>query len=313
MIPLNQPYAGIILAGPTACGKSFLALELAQRLSLKQPAEIINADSMQVYSELSIITARPTPRDCALIPHHLYGIVNLYHHGSVGWWLSQAEQQIASCHDRNILPIIVGGTGLYLRALTQGLTVIPEIDKQIRYTVRELSKQLGNDFYSYVCRHDPLIENRLKVNDHQRLGRALEVFLQTGQSISWWQDQTYPSKYSFLYCVIAPARKILYRNISQRFEKMIQQGVLEEVERLQDYVLPPDSPVLKAIGVKELGAFIKGEWSLKTAIEQAQINSRQYAKRQLTWFRHQVDKKIVIEVPDVNILWSAIIEITGDV
>lgn len=303
MVLLHQPYAGIILAGPTACGKSQLALELVQRLWPKQPAEIINADSMQIYSEVSIITARPSLEECAFVPHHLYAVINSLQPGSVGWWLAQAEQQIASCHTRNVLPIIVGGTGLYLKALTQGLSNIPKIDPQIRLKVRALSEQWGENFLSYVSRHDPLVDTRLKANDYRRLERALEVFLQTEKSIYRWQDHTYPSKHSFLYCVVNPPREILYKNINYRFEKMIQQGAIEEVKNLLNKGLPSDdSPLLKAIGLKEIRSFIKGECSLKTAIQQAQMNSRRYAKRQLTWFRHQVDKKIVIERSDINIL-----------
>lgn len=295
-------YSGIILAGPTASGKSCLALELVQRLAPFQTAEIINADSMQVYSEASIITARPTEKDYEIVPHHLYGVIQSSEHGSVGWWLSQAEQKIASCLKRNVLPIIVGGTGLYLKALTEGLNFIPKIDEQIRNNVRKLSEQLRENFYSYVCEYDPLVKDRLKVNDHQRLQRALEVFLQTKKSIYAWQEHQSPSKYSFLYCVVSPPKELLYQRINQRFVKMVELGAVEEVKKLQDSGLCINSPLSRAIGIRELDGYVKGKWSLETAIQQAQMNSRRYAKRQLTWFRHQVLKKIVIERPDVNIL-----------
>ncbi len=302
MVPF--PYSGIIIAGPTACGKSGLALELAQRLSCYQPAHIINADSMQVYRELSILTARPTLRDCATTPHHLYGIIDGTQRCSAGWWREQAEEKIQHCYHHSIFPIIVGGTGLYLQALTQGLSPMPPIDPEIKQKADSLLQSYNGDFYDYVCQQDPLVKNRLQPHDHQRLKRALEVFLQTNKSIFLWHSQTLPGITSFLFCIITPERNQLYQHINQRFLTMIEQGALEEVASLKAASLPADSPLLKAIGVQELFGFLEGTYNLETAIQMAQLNSRRYAKRQMTWFRHQVDKKIVLDSPNLDTLWT---------
>ncbi|RZI46175.1 tRNA (adenosine(37)-N6)-dimethylallyltransferase MiaA [Candidatus Finniella inopinata] len=310
-ISKDAGYDGVILAGPTGCGKSALALELAAHLAPSQPAEIINADSMQIYQDLSIISARPSVHDCAPIPHHLYGMVDGHHTGSAGWWLGQAESQIESCRQRGVLPIIVGGTGLYLNALTKGMSAIPPIDPATRQHARDLSNQLGADFYDYVARRDPFVKDRLKPNDHQRLGRALEVYLQTGQSIGWWHTQTPPARHSFLYCILSPDRAALYEKINARFDVMMQTGALEEVKRLQTLDLPDDSLILKAIGVQELRGFLKGDHDLPTAIELAKRNSRRYAKRQMTWFRHQVDRKLVLEPSNPSILTFMILKELG--
>ena len=300
-------YQGIILAGPTGCGKSSLALELAASLA-PQSAEIINADSMQIYKDLSIITARPTVEDCGPFPHHLYGIVEADHKGSAGWWLEQAEKQIESCQQRHVMPIIVGGTGLYLSTLMNGLSSIPAMVPAIRQQVRDLSEQLGNDFYAYVAGYDPLIKERLNPNDQHRLQRALEVYLQTGKSISWWHNQTQTPRYSFLYCVLSPDRGHLYQKINARFDVMIQGGALEEVKHLQTLNLPCDNPILKAIGVQELMGFFKGEHDLAAAVSLAKRNSRRYAKRQLTWFRNQVSKKVVLESSNPSTLCSTVLK-----
>ena len=305
---LNSLYQGIILAGPTGSGKSSLALELATSLAPSQPAEIINADSMQIYKDLSIITARPTVEDCAAVPHHLYGVAEADHKGSAGWWVEKAEKQIEACQKRHVLPIIVGGTGLYLNTLVNGLSSIPKIESDLRQHVRDLSEQLGNNFYAYVANYDSLVIERLKPKDHHRLQRALEVYLQTGKSIYWWHAHIPAPRYSFLYCLLLPAREQLYQRINDRFDKMIHEGGLEEVRYLQTLSIDDDSPILKAIGVKELTAFLKGEYELPTAVELAKRNSRRYAKRQLTWFRHQVSKKVVLESSELSILRSMISE-----
>ncbi len=301
------PYPGIIIAGPTACGKSGLALELAKRLFDYQKAVIINADSMQVYQELSIITARPSVEDCAVVPHHLYGVINAQQGGSAGWWKGQAEKIIQDCQSHSIFPILVGGTGLYLRALTQGLSPIPAIDASVQQTANQLLQQYKRNFYDYVCQQDPLVKDRLKPKDYQRLQRALEVFLQTQKSIFTWHNESVPELPSFLFCFINPDRKELYQRIDQRFLEMMDQGALEEIQSLKNQDIPAKSPLLKAIGVQELFKFLEGSWDLKTAIQQAQQNSRRYAKRQITWFRHQIPKKLVIETPNIDTLWSQIL------
>jgi tRNA dimethylallyltransferase len=295
--PTNLDF--LIIAGPTASGKSHLAIELAKEWN----GEIINADSMQVYKDLSILTARPQPHE-QTVPHHLYGVLSPNENSSAAWWVEQTCQLIKDCIKRGRLPIVVGGTGFYLHALTKGLSHIPDIDPSIREQARKLScEQLVNDFAEYVYILDPLIRSHIRPTDIQRLTRALEVFLQTGISLITWQEKTTPPlSYHYEYVVIEPERSLLYDVINERFQLMVENGALKEVEKLVQLDPPPSSPIMKAIGVPELMAYLKEEISLTEAIEQAQKNTRRYAKRQTTWFRHQPRKKIVIYRPDIDTL-----------
>lgn len=303
-IILDVPYEGIIIAGPTASGKSSFAIEIGQKfISIGQPIGIINADSMQVYSDLPVLTARPRESDVNHIPHYLYGIINAHQKGSVKWWLDCINDQLENCKQQKIFPIIVGGTGLYLKALTQGLSVIPPIQDAVKQQVKEIAQNLGQDFYSYVCDCDFLVKGLLSPNDHQRLMRALEVYIQTSQSIFWWQKQTSSPKRRFLYYLLDIERKKLYQNIDIRFDQMMNKGALEEVKNLLTTNPLEDSPIFKAIGVQELTAYLKGEINLETAINLAKRNSRRYAKRQLTWFHHQVSDKIPLNSLDINRIW----------
>jgi tRNA dimethylallyltransferase len=283
----------LIVGGATASGKSALALQLAHELN----GEIINADSMQVYEPLKILTARPTENPEG-IAHHLYGLLSKNENGSVSWWLENACPIIQDIHSRGKLPIVTGGTGLYLRALTHGLSYIPPIPDDIRLQVKQYAEKLEPEaFYNLVCQHDPLIENRLR--DSQRLIRALEVILATNQSIRKWQENTQPSlPISPLYLVVSVEREILYQRINQRLEFMVEQGALEEVANLHKTPFEETSgyyPILTAIGVKEFTQHQSGTLSLEEAIVTAQQASRNYAKRQMTWFRNQVQNPIVID------------------
>jgi tRNA dimethylallyltransferase len=278
-----KPYHGIILTGPTASGKSKAALDLAEALD----GEIINADSMQVYAHLPILTAHPSQADFDRIPHHLYGVLHHQEKGSVGWWYPQACAKIDEILQNNKVPLIVGGTGMYLTALLKGLAKIPDIPEAIRDQVRAWAKE--ENFFDRVNAHDPEATARLHPQDKQRLSRALEVWLSTGKSIYHWHQQTVKIRdYHFLVLVIMPERSTLYHRIDDRFLLMIDQGVLEEVRHFHTLNIAPDVPIAKAVGLPELQGYLNQETDLKSAIESAQQASRQYAKRQITWIRHQL-------------------------
>lgn len=284
-----------IIGGPTASGKSAFALELANQLR----GEIINGDSMQLYHHLHILTARPSDSDTKIIPHHLYGILAENQKGSVEEWYKLTTTAIQDIQARGKTPIIVGGTGLYLRTLTHGLSPIPEISPSIRKEARLLAQSLSSqDFYTQVIHEDPKMKNVLHVNDVQRLIRALEVIRSTKVSLKDWQG--HPQKkinLPYKYFLILPPRTQLYERINHRFSWMIEKGGLEEVNNLLSQKIDPTSPILKAIGVRELSRYIQGEISLSDAILQGQQSTRQYAKRQITWFTNQVTHAEIISDP----------------
>lgn len=279
-----------IIGGPTASGKSDFALDLARRVD----GEIINGDSMQLYSHLHVLTARP--RDMEGIPHHLYGVLEGDQISSLGWWYETACKVIQDIQGRGKTPIVVGGTGLYLRALTRGLSPIPEIPTAIRQEVRHLAQTMSEeDFFEMVVREDPKMKEVLHQNDTQRLTRALEVVRATNVSIQDCQGQ--PKKIidvDYQYFVILPLRELLYQRIDDRFVWMVENGALVEVEKLLKQNINSDSPILKAVGVPEIASYLKGDISLDQAIILAQQSSRRYAKRQTTWFTRQVPEAEVI-------------------
>jgi tRNA dimethylallyltransferase len=272
----------IILTGPTASGKTALALQMAEELG----GEIINADSMQIYQHLPVLTACPSTTEKSRVPHHLYQILGDQDISSAGWWVSQAVQQIEAIQSRQRLPIIVGGTGMYLKSLVEGLSSIPMIPMDIRQQARDLASQ--PDFYHCVISLDPLIQGRLKENDLQRLTRAYEVKMATGRSIVEWQeDKPQPLPYLFEKIALIPEKDWLHHRINQRFDLMMEQGALEEVRTLRQRDIRSDSPILRAVGVKELSAYLQGALTFAHALELAKIATRQYAKRQMTWIRSQ--------------------------
>lgn len=279
-----------IIGGPTAGGKSDFALDLARRVD----GEIINGDSMQLYSHLHVLTARP--RDTQGVPHHLYGVLEGDQISSLGWWYETVCKVIQDIQNRGKTPIVVGGTGLYLRALTQGLSPIPEIPAAIRQEVRHLAQTMSEEnFFEMVIREDPKMKDVLHQNDTQRLTRALEVVRTTKVSIQDCQGQ--PKKIidvDYQYFVILPLRELLYQRIDDRFVWMIENGALLEVEDLLNKNINAQSPILKAVGVPELGDYLKGRISLDQAIALGQQSSRRYAKRQTTWFTRQVPEAEVI-------------------
>ena len=289
MKEINQVLPLIVIHGPTASGKSALALYLAKQLN----GEIVNGDSLQVYDQLKVLTARPTDQDTQEIPHHLYGILGKDQNASVAWWYEAAGRCIQTIHARHRLPIVVGGTGLYLKTLTHGLSAIPAISSQVRSHVRSLADR--PDFFTLVKEHDPEIADVLRPEDRQRLARALEVKFQTGHSIRFWQKQSI-KLFDFSVCSLAliPDRTALYDRINQRVLAMVNQGALEEVEAIIKAGLEPDCSLLKAIGVFEFGQFLREEWPLDRAVEKTQQLTRNYAKRQLTWLRNQTDVDYIL-------------------
>ncbi len=277
----------VIVAGPTASGKSGLALKIAATVD----GVVINADSMQVYDGLRILTARPSEADERRVPHRLYGILPPSDLCSAGRWCGLAAAACQAAWNEGRLPIVVGGTGLYLRALMQGLSPIPEVPEAIRLEARSHFAALGNAaFHAALARRDPKMAARLHPANSQRLMRAWEVLAATGRSLADWQDEppVAPLAAQFLTFVLLPPRELLYAQCDRRFAAMIGQGALAEVHSLLSRSLDPALPVLRALGVAELAAHLQGALSLEAAVTAAQQATRRYAKRQMTWFRHQL-------------------------
>jgi len=277
----------ILIAGPTASGKSALALDLAERTG----GVIVNTDSMQGYSVLDVLTARPGASDLARAPHFLYGHVHPATAYSTGAWLRDVMRLI----DDGTLsrrPIFVGGTGLYFRALAEGISEMPDIPQRVRDRWRyELKEQGAVKLHGLLLREDSAAAMMLKPTDSQRVVRALEVLDASGRSILEWQaERGRPliDRESARFLVIEPDRAALVSRIEKRFDQMLEKGALEEVSQLAALDLGPDLPAMKAIGVRELQAAMAGEIGFPEAIERAKIATRQYAKRQATWFRHQL-------------------------
>jgi tRNA dimethylallyltransferase len=276
----------IIIGGATASGKSLLAEKLAIHLD----GVIINADSMQVYSDIPIISAQPSAIDLEKTPHKLYGYVASEERYSVGKWLIAVIDAIEDVLHQRKVPIVVGGTGLYLKSLTHGLANIPESNEEVRNYARDLYSRMGGQgFHKILQEKDPIIASRLSTNDRQRMLRAFEVLEQTGKSISRWQEEVNPHFNSevFFYIETDLDRNVLYRRCDERFLVMLEEGALEEVRYLNNSLDDHYLPVMKALGVPELSDYIKERITLHEAIQKAQASIRQYAKRQLTWFRHQ--------------------------
>jgi len=278
----------VLLAGPTASGKSSLALALAEALG----GTVINADSLQVYRDLRIVTARPTPAEEARVPHRLYGVLDGDDVCSAARWAGMAADAAREAWTAGRVPILVGGTGLYIKALTEGLAAIPDIPPDIRAAARARLDDMGNAaFHADLAARDPEMAARLDPGNSQRLARAWEVLEATGRSLAWWQDQPPappPLSARTLTLVLDPEREALRAAIDARFAAMVAAGALDEVRALLARTLPPDRPVMKAVGVPELAAHLRGDIDLATAIARAQAASRQYAKRQRTWLRHQM-------------------------
>lgn len=278
----------MLIAGPTASGKSTLALDLAQ----KAGGVVINADSMQVYRDLRVITARPTPQEEARVPHRLYGHVDAAVNFSAGAWVADAERALVEARAQERLPIFVGGSGLYFRALTRGLSAIPPIPAEVRDAVRARLERDGVEaLHAELARRDPVSAARLKARDRTRIARALEVIEATGRALPDWHREGLPpllpaGEFSALF--LSPVREALYAKIDARFDAMLASGAIEEVAALAARNLDPLLPAMKAHGVPILIRHIRGEVTRADAAEFGRTETRQYAKRQFTWFRHQM-------------------------
>lgn len=283
----------LLIAGPTASGKSGLALAIAEEFD----GVVINADSMQVYDVLGVVTARPGPEDEARAPHRLYGVLPPSRACSAAEWRDLAAAEMARAWRQGKLPIVVGGTGLYLRTLSRGISPVPDIPDAIRQAARALLAASGNAaFHARLAERDPVMAGRLDVGNSQRLVRAWEVLEATGRSLAEWQALPLEGAVAarWLTLSLAPPREALYATCDRRFAKMVEAGALDEVAALLALGLDPALPAMKALGVPELAAHLRGEIDLDEATRRACQATRNYAKRQLTWFRHQLDNPTVL-------------------
>ena len=281
-MPKSPLKSAVLIAGPTASGKSALAIKLAR----ERDGVIVNADSMQVYRELRIVSARPSAEEEGQAPHRMYGHVAGAEDYSAGRWLREAKLEIEACWAIGKVPIIVGGTGLYFMALQGGLAEIPPIPE----VIREEWRNYAGDLHLALQRVDPLGAAKLNPADRQRILRALEVFEATGQTLSQWQaqaqDNGFLNQINVERLFVDVPREELYARAERRFDAMMEHGALEEVAALPP--LSPMQPIMKAIGVPELQAHLRGELSLEEAVVLAKTATRQYIKRQLTWWRGQM-------------------------
>ncbi|GAA0774010.1 tRNA (adenosine(37)-N6)-dimethylallyltransferase MiaA [Roseibium denhamense] len=278
----------ILIAGPTASGKSALSLELAEKLN----GVVVNADSMQLYEELRLVSARPSPDEERRVPHRLYGVLPAATPFSTGAWLRRMAHELSAVWREDELPILVGGTGLYFKALTEGFAELPEIGQADREFARGLAAEAGVDGLrrALIEAGDP--EGAAAWSDPQRLARALEVIRATGRPLSAWQTdhQTAPLLEPESCCriVLAPPRPWLHERIALRADLMLSAEGLAEVEGLLAQELPPDLPAMRAIGVREIGSYLTGQATREQAVHSLTVATRQYAKRQETWFRNQM-------------------------
>lgn len=290
----NETHASyIMIAGPTASGKSQLAVDLACQLD----GEVINADSMQLYADLSILTARPLPTEMQDIPHHLYGVLDGGHRASVAAWLELAATAMTAIRARGKMPIIIGGTGMYLDAAVNGIAPIPDVPATIHEDCMALFDAIGGAaFRQKLALHDPLVASRLADGDRQRLIRAMGVFNATGIALGQFQQAEHqgalvgrPVKIAML-----PARDVLYARIDARFDLMLEQGAMDEVSQLISRQLDTSLPLMKALGVTALKAVLDQEMTIDEAAYIAKRDSRHYAKRQMTWLRNNYNAQITL-------------------
>jgi tRNA dimethylallyltransferase len=283
---MTQPPAALIVAGPTASGKSALALDLARRFG----GSVINADSMQLYRELRLLTARPSPAEEAAAPHRLYGIRPAAEPASVAWWREAALAAMAEAAAAGRLPILCGGTGLYFLSPTEGLSALPPVPPEARAEARALLAERGAPaLHAMLAAADPETAATLRPTDSQRLARAYEIWRSTGRGLLAWQRQgahSGPAPWRFAALLLDPPRPALRAAIAARFGAMLAAGALEEVRALVAQGLDPALPAMRAHGVPELAAHLAGRLGLEEAGRRAVLNTGQYTKRQATWFRH---------------------------
>jgi len=294
----------VLIGGPTASGKSALALAIARATR----GVVINADSMQVYRELPILTAQPSAAVRVEVPHRLYGVVPVAERCSVGAWLEKAQREIAAAAEAGWPAVVVGGTGLYLLALVDGLAPVPKISPETRSRAQARLECVGPDgLHAELLQRDPMMAARLRPTDRQRLVRAWEVLEGTGRSLAEWQhiEQTVDSRAAPrpLQLLMWPERPALYAACDSRFAAMVAAGAIDEAQAVADLALPDSLPAMKALGVRQLLAHLGGELTLAAAIASAQRATRNYAKRQLTWFRNRMAPATRIEPdePDMRV------------
>ena len=288
----------ILIAGPTASGKSSFAIKLAKKIN----GEIINADSMQVYKEIKVLTARPKKKDQESIKHHLYGFQSAKKNFSTGQWLTFAKKKIKEIQKKNKTPILVGGTGLYFKAITEGLVKIPKVPLKLRNKIRDLQKKLGQyEFYKRLIKIDPLVKNKINPKDPQRSIRAYEVKKYSKVSLIDWFKKT-NKKFEdedFLKIYIEFSRSDLIERINKRVDQMFKNGVIHEVKGFLKIKVKKDKSSNKIIGIKEIDKFLMGEYDLRTVKDLISIKTRQYAKRQSTWARGQMSNWQKIDYRDL--------------
>jgi tRNA dimethylallyltransferase len=286
----------MVVAGPTASGKSDLAVDVAEEFG----GVVINADSMQIYEGLEIVTAAPSPAACQRAPHKLYGIRDPAIPCSAGDWVALAVQEICLAHEEGLLPIIVGGTGMYLRTLMTGIAQMPPVASEIRDDVRSRLARDGNTaLHAELVAIDPESAARINASDSQRIARAIEIFEATGRTLTDWQEAgsetAAGAAYNFKTILLEPPRDLLYATCDARFEKMLASGVLEEIRALANRNLDAALPAMKALGIPNLLRHLAGEMSLEEACKASQQVTRNYVKRQGTWFRNQFIADISIK------------------
>lgn len=292
---LHSDYPIAILFGPTASGKTDIALSIAQR----HRVGIINADSKQIFKEIPILTAQPTLKEQSACPHYLFGDVSILEYVSVAYWVKRVVPAIHKCWEQGRLPLLVGGTGMYLNALVKGMSPVPEADRELRADIQRMHQTLGNEaMHKLLLEKDPLMAERLSTGDTQRVLRAYEVVLQTGISLAAWQEK--PLEKPLPHATIKTFfvnknREEVYEHCNQRFDQMLEAGVLEEARAVDS--LSPDTslPAMRAHGLPELLSYLHGQTPLDRAAELAKRNTRHYIKRQYTWFRHQMPDSIRLE------------------
>jgi tRNA dimethylallyltransferase len=296
----------ILIAGPTGSGKSEIALRLAKKIN----GEIINADSMQVYKEIKILSARP--ESYSNISHYLYGNISVKNNFSAGEWLKKVKLNLNKIIKKKKQPIFVGGTGLYFKLLTEGISNIPKIPDSIRIKARKLNANLGNDkFYSLLIKLDPLVQNKIKKNDTHRLIRAYEVVTFTKKSLIDWQkkNKNYFSNYQFVKIFINPENNSLQKLLRLRLKKMFELGAVDEAKKFLKLKINPSLPANKILGIEEIKKYLNKKVSLEQAFEETFVRTRRYVKRQRTWFRGHMKEWISIFNPNFDILTKKIINL----
>lgn len=281
-----------IIAGPTASGKSARALALA----LESGGVIINADSMQLYNGLPLLTAQPSLADFEKVPHRLYGVLDVHGQTNAVSWRKMALDEIYSVLSHGLVPVVVGGTGFYLKALMEGLSPIPEIPPEERILAEDLLEKVGlAEFFEIIKEHDAELAEKIDPQNRQRLVRAFEVIHYTGKKMSYWQSlpsEGVPEDLEFKVELMSPAREDLYARCNARFDQMVAQGVIDEVaefdEKIEAGKIPPECPLTHALGFEPLQSYLRGEMDRDTAIVLAKNETRHYAKRQVTWFKSQM-------------------------